>query len=166
MRTESKGKKRAPPLRGIPFSFGRLSLSSNVLELRHGESENSSDCCIFHLRSFALKWILVMMKKLSHLDQGHLLLKKTAWWGRPWKSCPRGCCSWMVTTVSPLLVQRSSDFASHSPTPRTGTKKRFVPCINSSLPKKLDRVGRGGQGTSKYCPKWASFLASEPFRGP
>ena len=32
--------------------------------------------------------------------------------------------------------------------------------------KKNDRVGRGGQGRSKYCPEWASLLALEPSRGP
>ena len=32
--------------------------------------------------------------------------------------------------------------------------------------KKIDQVGREGQGRSKYCPKWASFLASEPSLGP
>ena len=30
--------------------------------------------------------------------------------------------------------------------------------------KKIGRVGRGGQGRSKYCPEWASFLAFEPYR--
>ena len=32
--------------------------------------------------------------------------------------------------------------------------------------KKIDRVGRGGQGRSKYCPEWASLLALEPSGGP
>ena len=35
------------------LSFGWLCLSSNVLDLRHAESENSSNCCIFRLRSSA-----------------------------------------------------------------------------------------------------------------
>ena len=39
-------------------------------------------------------------------------------------------------------------------------------CTSHFGPKKFDRVGRGGQGRSKYCQIWASFLASEPSRGP
>ena len=39
-------------------------------------------------------------------------------------------------------------------------------CTSHVGPKKFDQVGRGGQGRSKYYPEWASFLASEPSRGP
>ena len=39
-------------------------------------------------------------------------------------------------------------------------------CTSHFGPKKFDQVGRGGQGRSKYCQIWASFLASEPSRGP
>ena len=39
-------------------------------------------------------------------------------------------------------------------------------CTSHFGPKKIDRVGRGGQGRFKYCPKWASFLASRPSLGP
>ena len=38
-------------------------------------------------------------------------------------------------------------------------------CTSHFGPKKFDQVGRGGQGRSKYCQIWASFLPSEPSRG-
>ena len=31
-------------------------------------------------------------------------------------------------------------------------------CTSHFGPKKIDRVGRGGQGRSKYCPEWAPFF--------
>ena len=39
-------------------------------------------------------------------------------------------------------------------------------CTSHFGPKKFDRVGRGGQGRSKYCQIWASFWASEPSKAP
>ena len=62
-------------------------------------------------------------EKLVALEVGHggLVHSDVDWMGPPGKR------NWLHTSAPPPTL------ALHNPTPRTGTKNRFVPCMNSSL---------------------------------
>ena len=120
------GGKNFHPSGVSPFPFGRPSLSSFVLELRHAESHNYSNC-----RS---------------------LLNHSSWHTGRYRQRWRSGATWSKDTFDHLVKQdsndegnhgdlvqenfllgwwppvRSTDSAPYNPTPRTGTKKRFVPC--------------------------------------
>ena len=63
-----------------------------------------------------------------------------------------------------MAVKTPSKLKNHLTKIHYGTKRGHL--YKPFWTKKIERVGRGGQGRSKYCSKWALFLASEPFRGP
>ena len=55
------------------------------------------------------------------------------WWWRSWATWSKDTSDHLDKEDCTRSSSGAPQIAPHKPTPRTGTKKRFVPCINSSL---------------------------------